>query len=184
MPSSSSSSSSSSASAAAAPAAAAAAAAASGGAAEPAACFYCATSQPPTAVTHAAVGAFLAEGEPALVLAKTSRLEVYRVRAAAAGAPEALELAFEAPLNGRVGTLGFTRVAVSKAAWPHSRERARTALTALAVVPAPRAISSASATTRRPPARPASFPAPRPRARRRRSATCSCSRRTASSWPC
>lgn len=70
------------------------------------ACFYHATSQKPTAVTASAVGAFTGGADINLVLAKTSRLDVYTVTSE--GATPLIEVA----LNGRVATLKTIRLAV------------------------------------------------------------------------
>jgi hypothetical protein len=112
------------------------AAASSSAAAPGSVCFYYATSQPPTAVTHARVGAFTAppppafgasEGEGAgaldLILAKTSRIEVFRLAGAApagemavdaaAAAAATLEPVYATSINGRIGTMNLARVGVS-----------------------------------------------------------------------
>lgn len=84
------------------------------------ACFYYATSQPPTAVTHACVGSFISEGSRDLVIAKSSRIEVYRLQkhdhvdvtsaAATSEAIASLEPIYSTPINGRVGTMNLFRL--------------------------------------------------------------------------
>ena len=84
------------------------------------ACFYYATSQPPTAVTHACVGSFLTEGSKDLVIAKSSRIEIYRLKkhdhfemntaAAVSEAIASLEPVYSTSINGRVGTMNMFRL--------------------------------------------------------------------------
>ena len=84
------------------------------------ACFYYATSQPPTAVTHACVGSFISEGSRDLVIAKSSRIEVYSLQkhdhfdmstaAAASEAIASLEPVFSTAINGRIGTMNLFRL--------------------------------------------------------------------------
>ena len=84
------------------------------------ACFYYATSQPPTAVTHACVGSFLTEGSKDLVIAKSSRIEIYRLQkhdhfemntaAAVSEAIASLEPVYSTSINGRVGTMNMFRL--------------------------------------------------------------------------
>lgn len=83
-------------------ASAAAAAVATGAAATP--YLYVASSQPPTAVTHAAVGNFTSASELNLVLAKTSRIEISTVTA------DGLVPLFDVPVNGRIGALELVRL--------------------------------------------------------------------------
>lgn len=68
--------------------------------------FYYATSQKPTGVSHSAVGSFTAAGDLNLILAKSSRLELYKIT------PEGLEHMYETSLYGRISTMRTIRVSV------------------------------------------------------------------------
>lgn len=69
--------------------------------------WYYATSQKPTAVTHAVVGELAGPGQYALVLGKTSRIEVHSITA------EGLQPILDVPINGRIATLKTFRALVS-----------------------------------------------------------------------
>ena len=66
------------------------------------AALYYATSQKPSAVTHAAVGCFTAPGTLTLVLGLTSRLELYSVSGGLAAVASV-------PLHGRIAALRLVR---------------------------------------------------------------------------
>ena len=78
-------------------------------------CLYYATSQKPTAVTHAAVGSLCSAGALNLVLGLSSRLEVYAVTA------EGLALVHQEALHGRIATMLLVK--------PAGRDRAQLMLT-------------------------------------------------------
>ncbi len=68
--------------------------------------FYYATSQKPTAVTHAITCAFTGPNDICLILGKTSRLEVYKVT------PEGLLPVYDVAVHGRIATMRTMRVGV------------------------------------------------------------------------
>jgi hypothetical protein len=68
------------------------------------AALYYATSQKPSAVTHAAVGCFTAPGTRSLLLGQTSRLELYSVS-------DGLSAVASVPLHGRLAALRLVRPA-------------------------------------------------------------------------
>ena len=89
---------------------------------------YVATSQPSTAVTLSATGAFI--GPPPtrnLILARGSRLEVMAVSSTDGGESEAGQLValFETPLHGRIATLDLVHPRV-RGRGRDARARART----------------------------------------------------------
>lgn len=69
--------------------------------------FYFATSQKPTAVGQAAVGAFTGPNDVNLALGKTTRLEIHRYTA------EGLELVLDIAVNGRIANMKMIRISVS-----------------------------------------------------------------------
>jgi hypothetical protein len=69
--------------------------------------FYFATSQKPTAVGQAAVGAFTGPNDVNLALGKTTRLEIHRYTA------EGLELVLDIAVNGRIANMKMIRINVS-----------------------------------------------------------------------
>lgn len=68
---------------------------------------YVATSQQPTSVSHAIVGNFTSPSEPALIVAKCSRLEMHALT------PEGLRRVFDVPVNGRISSMQVVRLQVS-----------------------------------------------------------------------
>lgn len=68
--------------------------------------FYYATSQKPTAVTHAAVGAFTGPDDLNLVLGKTGRLDLYTVT------DDGPQTVLETGINGRIATMKVVRLTV------------------------------------------------------------------------
>src|SRR5690242_18633278 len=67
---------------------------------------YAATSQKPTGVTHAVLGAFTAPAALNLLLAKTSHVEVHTVTS------DGLQPVCDVGLHGRIATLQLVRLAV------------------------------------------------------------------------
>ena len=67
---------------------------------------YVVKSSKPTCVSHAVVGAFTAPGARDLIVAKTTRLELFSVE------EDGLAPEFEAPLYGRIAAMELYRLEV------------------------------------------------------------------------